>query len=159
MLSNPQALPNRPSSRDSVNSKANLLNLSLGTHSSNSNQVHLFSVNRTRAVVPLVFLARRRRLLASRLPLQEERLHLEEVHGIQETPFCQSQHLGVAHPLVQTSLSSKERDLDPRYLDSNRSNNSNSNNRALRLVVVHYSGRLKIKYNNRDSFSPDLLFF
>jgi hypothetical protein len=99
MLSNPLVLPNRPSSLDSVNSKANPLNLSLGTRSNNSNQVHLFSVNRTRAVVPLVLLAHRRRLRVSRPPQQEDRPPLE-VRGIQETPFCQSQRLGVAHPLA-----------------------------------------------------------
>ena len=162
ILSNPPALHNRPSSRDLVNSKVNLLNLSLGTlaskvarRSSNHSQVHLFLVNRTRVAVPLVFLARRQQLLVSHPPLQEERLPLEGARGIQETLFCQSQHLGVARPLP-INLNSKERDRDHRYLDSSRNNSSNShsnnNNRAPRLVV-HYLGRLKIKHNNRKSFA------
>ena len=162
ILSNPPALHSRPSSRDLVNSKVNLLNLSLGTlaskvarPSSNRSQVHLFLVNRTRVAVPLVFLARRQQLLVSHPPLQEERLPLEGARGIQETLFCQSQHLGVARPLP-INLNSKERDRDHRYLDSSRNNssnsNSNNNNRAPRLVV-HYLGRLKIKHNNRKSFA------
>lgn len=98
-LSNPLDLPNHPSSLDSVNNKANLLNLSLETlvRRSNSNPVRLHSVNRTRAVVVLpAFLARRRRLLASHLQL-EETPPLGQIRGTQETPSCQSQRLGVAH--------------------------------------------------------------
>ena len=159
ILSNPPDLHNLPSSQGLVNSKVNLLNLSLGTlaskpvrHSSNRSRVHLFLVNRTRVVVPLVFLARRLRLLVSHPLIQEERLPLEEARGIQETPFCQSQLLEVARPL-RTNFSSKERDRDPHYLDSSHNNNNNNNNRVPRLVVVHYSGRLKIKHNNRKSFA------
>ena len=150
MLSN---LLNHPSSLGSVNSKANLLNPSVGTLArlSSSNQVHLFSVNQTRAVVPPAFLARQQRLLFSLLP--GDRPPLEEVHGIQETPFCQSRLLGVAHPLAQIRNSHKELGWGPRSLDSNL------NSSRILGLVVRYLGPLKIKHNNREPFSLDPLFF
>ena len=89
------------------------------------------------------FSARRRRLLVSH-PLQEDRPPLEEVRGIQETPFFQSRHLGVAYPRVRTSLSSKELDWEPRCSDS-----SPNSNRVLGLVV-RCSGPPRIKHNSRE---------
>jgi hypothetical protein len=82
-------------------------------------------------------------------PLLEELQPLEVQHGTQETLFCQSQPLVVAHLQVWARTSSKEPDWDPRCSDSSSSNSSNNN--RVQDLVPHFSGLPRIKYNKRDA--------